>query len=230
MGIRHEVLPFLLAAPPVGVAAGLCCRLLGGGAARCVWTGAVPAAVLGAYLLYFFRDPERTPPDDPRAVVAGADGVLARISRPGPRAELGGAEAVRLSIFLSLFDVHVNRAPLGGASTFLGYRPGKRFFTFLDKSSEMNQHNAILIEGESTRCLLHQIVGPVARRVVYWPDHGRAVKIARGERIGMMKFGSRLDMYLPAAAVVIVAREGDRVRAGETVVARVTNPAPPPAE
>jgi len=171
-------------------------------------------------MLFFFRDPERTPPGDPDAVVAGADGKLVSVVDVGRREELG-TEAVRLSIFLSLFDVHVNRAPIAGKSTFLGYRPGKRLFTFQEKSSEVNQHNAILVEGTTTRCLVHQIVGPVCRRVVYWPDHDSAVDIDRGERIGMMKFGSRLDMYLPRDDVEIVASVGDHVRAGETVVARL---------
>jgi len=130
-------------------------------------------------------------------------------------------ECVRISIFLSLFDVHVNRAPLAGHSTFLGYFPGMRLFTFQEKSSEVNQHNKILIEGTRTRCLVNQIVGPVCRRVVYWPDHDKAVSVAMGERIGMMKFGSRLDIYLPASDVKIICKPGDIVHAGETIVARM---------
>jgi phosphatidylserine decarboxylase len=173
-----------------------------------------------AYFLYFFRDPDRTPPADQRAVVAGADGVVAAIKEVQESVYLK-TPCARISIFLSLFDVHVNRAPLAGKSTFLGYFPGKRLFTFQEKSSEVNQHNKILIEGEHTRCLVTQIVGPVCRRVVYWPPHDRAADLAMGERIGMMKFGSRLDIYLPAADVEVVAKVGDTVRAGETIVARV---------
>ena len=128
---------------------------------------------------------------------------------------------MRISIFLSLLDVHVNRAPIAEQSVFPGYFPGKHFFTFQEKSSELNQHNKILITGTGTRCLVNQIVGPVCRRVVYWPDHDKAVGVALGERIGMMKFGSRLDMYLPAGEVEIICKPGDTVRAGETIVARL---------
>ena len=180
--------------------------------------GAAAAAVLGAYMLYFFRDPERTPPGDPDAVLAGADGLIAGVADVREDRYLR-ADAVRVSIFLGLFDVHVNRAPIAGRVAFLGYFPGRRFFTFQEKSSEHNQHSKILIEGERSRCLIHQIVGPVCRRVVYWLELGRHVR--KGEPIGMMKFGSRLDMYFPRQDVAVVVKRGDRVRAGESVVARM---------
>jgi len=115
--------------------------------------------------------------------------------------------------------VHVNRAPIGGRVGFLRHFPGKRYFTFQDKSSEWNHHNAILIEGPQIACLVKQIVGPVARRVVYWLTLDQV--LAKGERIGMMKFGSRLDIYLPAAEVDVVVAPGAKVRAGETIVARL---------
>jgi phosphatidylserine decarboxylase len=104
---------------------------------------------------------------------------------------------------------------------FLGYFPGRRFFAFQEKSSELNQHNKILIEGPRTRCLVTQIVGPVVRRVVYWLSHETPTPVRAGDRIGMMKFGSRLDIYLPAGDVEIMAKRGDRIRAGETVIARI---------
>jgi len=197
----------------------------------------VLGAVLCAYFLYFFRDPERTAPAEADAVVSGADGRIAGISTVSPDdmrrlagfcglagddlAAFTASDVTRISIFLSLFDVHVNRAPIAGESRFLGYFPGKHFFTFHEKSSENNQHNSILISGSGTHCLINQIVGPVARRVVYWPDHDRSVRLEKGDRIGMMKFGSRLDMYLPAVDVDVLVSEGDKVRAGETVVARL---------
>ena len=183
------------------------------------WSCVFPAAICAGYLFFFFRDPERKPPGDPSVIVAGADGRVTSVAMLREDKYLQ-ADCVRISIFLSLFDVHVNRAPLAGRSTFIGYFPGKHLFTFQKKSSEVNQHNKILIEGARTRCLVTQIVGPVCRRVVYWPDHGRAVEVALGERIGMMKFGSRLDMYFPADDIKVVCRPGDIVRAGETVVAR----------
>ena len=218
--VRPEVIPFILVALGAGVVVALACALFRVPWPKAAWPGAVVAIVFSGYFLYFFRDPERRPPADPDAVVAGADGVILRISDVREDRHLK-ADCVRISIFLSLFDVHVNRAPIGGRSRFLGYVPGKHFFTFQEKSSEFNQHNAILIEGDRTRCLVYQIVGPVARRVVYWPDHDKAVPLKAGDRIGMMKFGSRLDMYFPKADIAVTAKEGDTVTAGETVVARI---------
>ena len=220
MHVRVEVLPFLLASWSFGVA-----LLLGVRWRRRPWRTSVSfgigaAVILCAYFLFFFRDPERIPPGDADAVLAGADGTVAAITEVQEDEYLKTA-CVRISIFLSLFDVHVNRAPISGQSTFLGYFPGKRLFTFQEKSSDVNQHNKILIEGDRIRCLVCQIVGPVCRRVVYWPPHDTPLEIVAGERIGMMKFGSRLDMYLPMEDVAVSVRPGDRTRAGETIVARV---------
>jgi phosphatidylserine decarboxylase len=241
MMVRQEVLPFLGA---VWIAAGVLLGLLlatragRAGRGRLVGIAAVFGVVLSGYMLWFFRDPPRPAPTDANAVVAGADGRLAalrtltreelvsHLERVGVGEEqvgrLAQGDCVRISIFLSLFDVHVNRAPISGLSTFLGYFPGKRYFTFQEKSSEENQHNAIFMANERTCCLVTQIVGPVCRRVVYWPDPDAAVPLKAGDRIGMMKFGSRLDMYLPASDVEVVARVGDRVRAGVTVVAQLS--------
>lgn len=220
MSIRIEVMPFLAASFGVGVVVVAVCRLLRMEWPVAVLAGVVPMIVLGGYMCFFFRDPDRAPPTDGELIVAGADGILARITEvEEPRFQ--DPRAIRISIFLTLFDVHVNRAPIAGEATFLGYYPGKRLMTFDEKSSEQNQHNAILIEGEHTRCLVKQIVGPVCRRVVYWPDHERAVHLGAGERIGMMKFGSRLDMTFPRDDIVVVADLGARVQAGETVIARL---------
>ena len=220
MPIRLEVIPFIVA---VGLVFGLLAIILRARkhpAGRLFLFCAAPAVVCAAYFLFFFRDPERTAPADPSAIVAGADGRVMSVTSMKEEAFLK-TDCVRISIFLSLFDVHVNRAPIAGQSAFLGYFPGRHFFTFQEKSSDVNQHNKILITGAGTRCLVNQIVGPVCRRVVYWPDHDKAVSVAMGERIGMMKFGSRLDMYLPASEVDVICKRGDIVRAGETIVARV---------
>lgn len=220
MRIRAEVWPFLFAVLlGLGLMA-LGLRWTGCPWVRLSWLCGGPACLLAGYFLYFFRDPERTPPGDVAAVVAGADGTVAAIAEVYEGRYLK-ASCVRISIFLSLFDVHVNRAPMAGKSTFLGYFPGKRLFTFQEKSSDVNQHNKILIVGEKTQCLVCQIVGPVCRRAVYWPPHDKAVGVAMGDRIGMMKFGSRLDLYLPKEDVVLSVKPGDRVRAGETIIARV---------
>ncbi|MDD5679491.1 MAG: phosphatidylserine decarboxylase [Kiritimatiellae bacterium] len=220
MPIRPEVSPFIVAVILVFGLLALVLRARKYPASRVFWFCAAPAMVCMAYLLFFFRDPERTPPADAAAVVAGADGRVVSVTHLHEDAFLK-TDCVRISIFLNLFDVHVNRAPIAGQSAFLGYFPGRHFFTFQEKSSEVNQHNKILITGTGTRCLVNQIVGPVCRRVVYWPPHDKAVDVALGERIGMMKFGSRLDMYLPAGDVEILCKSGDTVRAGETIVARV---------
>jgi len=234
VGVRVEVVPFLVVAVVLAAVLAAFCRFLGVSGTAAGIAALAFGLILWAYLLYFFRDPERTPPSDPDAVVAGADGVIARIVTLQPaefdrcarfsgltdRGRFATGAVVRISIFLSLIDVHVNRAPIAGTSRFLGYFPGKHIFTFKEKSSDYNQHNSIVIEGERTSCLFNQIVGPVARRVVYWPDHDKPVRLTIGDRVGMMKFGSRLDMYFPDGDVAVLCREGDGVRAGETVIAR----------
>jgi len=220
MTIRPEVLPFVGGVVLVFGLLALILRMRAVSGKRVAWICVLPAVIGVIYLMYFFRDPNRTPPGDADAVVAGADGTVAAITNVYEGGYLK-TDCVRISIFLSLFDVHVNRAPISGKSTFLGYFPGKRLFTFQEKSSEVNQHNKLLIEGEHTRCLVNQIVGPVCRRVVYWLPHDKPAEVAMGDRIGMMKFGSRLDIYLPADSVDVVARRGDTVRAGETIIARM---------
>jgi len=236
MAVRPEVIPYVGIALVCGLVLCVVCRwLLRAKWRRSLLSGIVFAAVLSVYFLYFFRDPERTAPSDAAAIVSGADGRIAGVAALSPDSmrRLAGfcglegddletfvaSDVTRISIFLSLFDVHVNRAPIAGDSRFLGYFPGRHFFTFREKSSEYNQHNSILISGAGTHCLINQIVGPVARRVVYWPDHDRSVRLEKGDRIGMMKFGSRLDMYLPSRDIEVTVSEGDKVRAGETVVA-----------
>ncbi len=197
---------------PLLVAAG--CFLLGwqGGAAGFSAAG----VVLCAFMVYFFRNPERTPPADPSALVAGADGLIRAVETIREDKHLK-ADTVRISVFLSPFDVHVNRSPMAGQVKFLDYTPGKHILTIQNAASEYNEHSNILIEGASSRCLVKQIVGPIVRRVIYWLTLGQSV--GRGDVIGMMKFGSRLDMYFLGSDVQVVVKKGDRVRAGETVVA-----------
>lgn len=208
-----EVLPFFFGALIVFGLLGLLFKRLRW--KRTAGTFIVLGLVAAGYMLYFFRDPQRLPPADPAVIVAGADGVVMSV-KDLREDEYLKTDAVRISIFLSLFDVHVNRAPIAGKIAFLGYFPGARYFTFQEKSSELNQHNSILIEGQ-TKCLVNQIVGPVARRVVYWLELNQMVQ--KGDRIGMMKFGSRLDMIFPKADVDVTVKSGDRVQAGVTVVA-----------
>ncbi len=220
MNIRPEVLPFIFVVLAVFGTLVAILRLKRVAWRKLILACGVPSLILAAYFLYFFRDPERRPPVDFDAVLAGADGRVSSVTEIYEDKYLG-TNCVRISIYLSLFDVHVNRAPISGMSSFLGYFPGKHLFTIQEKSSEVNQHNKFLIDGDSTRCLVCQIVGPVCRRVVYWPPHDKPFDIAAGDRIGMMKFGSRLDMYLPAEDVTVSVKPGDVTRAGETIVARV---------
>jgi phosphatidylserine decarboxylase len=182
-------------------------------AAVTLWAVGVGGA---AFMLFFFRDPDRTPPSDPAAFVSGADGVVRRVEVM-PEDTFLKTETVRVSVFLSVFNVHVNRSPLAGQVIDLRYTPGKKLFAFLDAASEYNEHTSVLIHGDRTRCLVRQIVGPVARRVVCWLRPGETV--GRGGRLGIMKFGSRMDVFFPQSEVTVQVTKGDRVVAGETVIA-----------
>lgn len=170
------------------------------------------------FMLYFFRDPERTPAGGPDEFVSAAEGVVRSVESIDETRYLK-CPAVRISVFLNPFNVHVNRHAMGGVIREAGYTPGRHLFTMDARSSEYNEHSSILIEGERTRCLERQIVGPIVRRVVYWQEAG--ARVEKGQRLGMMKFGSRMDVYFPAADVEAVVKRGDRVRAGETVIARL---------
>jgi phosphatidylserine decarboxylase len=218
MHFRGEVLPFLAATVVFSLVLALVLRVCGMSCIKASVISSCVGLVVAGYMMYFFRDPDRVTPSDSNAVIAPADGKIALIVNMH-ESEYLKTDTVRISIFLSLFNVHVNRSPISGKSKFLGYFPGKRLFTFDEKSSEFNQHNAILITGEETSCLLKQIVGPVCRRVVYWPDHDNEVLLKAGDKIGMMKFGSRLDMYFPVDSIKVNAKVGDVVRAGETIIA-----------
>lgn len=216
MRFRKEVLPFIAAAVSLGLLSALPAQYVVGTAAAAVALAAT--ALSCAYLLYFFRDPPRYSPRDPDLIVACADGVVASIKSVKETQHLQ-VQTTRISIFLSLMDVHVNRAPIVGKVRSATYHPGKRYFTFLDKSSEYNQHSAIVLDGPRISVLIHQIVGPVARRVVYWLEPGQ--ELAPGDAIGMMKFGSRLDLYVPSDRAELWVLPGQRVRAGETILGRV---------
>ena len=178
----------------------------------------VLGVVLAAFMLYFFRDPERVGPSDDSLIVAGADGLVRAIEEIRDPLHLN-TDTVRVSVFLSPFNVHVNRSPMGGTVSALSYTPGKHLLTVVNASSEYNEHSSILIDGPQTRCLVRQIVGPIVRRVVYWLQMNQPIQ--RGDRIGMMKFGSRLDMYFPKADVRILVKKGDKVVAGVTPIAKI---------
>ncbi|WP_067732858.1 phosphatidylserine decarboxylase [Novosphingobium naphthalenivorans] len=193
------------------------------------WVG-WPLAVLTLCVLAFFRDPVRVTPQDDRCIVAPADGLVTLIQKVPPPRELtidDGSGALplpvdpvtRISIFMSVFDVHINRAPIGGTVQRVIYIPGKFVNADLDKASEENERQHILIErGDGTRICFTQIAGLVARRIVPFIKPGDI--IAAGQRIGLIRFGSRVDVYLPAGTEPRVLM-GQRIVAGETVLAEM---------
>jgi phosphatidylserine decarboxylase len=178
------------------------------------WLG----TVLTAWCAYFFRDPVRVTPVADGLVVSPADGRVSLVVNavPPPELALGDRALPRVSIFMSVFDCHVNRAPVGGRIACIAYTPGKFLNADLDKASEDNERNALVIESLAGNIGVVQIAGLIARRIVGWVKEGQ--QIGAGERIGMIRFGSRVDVYLPAGAVPRVS-EGQTALAGETVIA-----------
>ncbi|MAA98310.1 MAG: phosphatidylserine decarboxylase family protein [Stappia sp.] len=177
--------------------------------------------ILTAWVCYFFRDPPRVTPIDDDLVVSPADGTVCQIGQAVPPAELdlGSEPMMRVCIFMNVFNCHVNRAPMGGRITRLAYRAGKFMNAESDKASEENERNGMVIESGETRIGVVQIAGLVARRIVCFVNEGE--NIGAGERFGLIRFGSRLDVYLPETASVKVA-VGQTMIAGETVVADLT--------
>lgn len=173
---------------------------------------------LTAFVAYFFRDPDRDVPRDPSVITSPADGRVVLIDK-APDEELSpGKEGTLVSIFLSVFDVHINRSPVAGKITSVNYRRG-RFLVAMDhRSSVENEQNVVAIENESVRVVFKQIAGLIARRIVFWKTAGSDV--ALGERVGLIKFGSRVDVLLPANVTVTV-KKGDRVKGGISVIGRV---------
>jgi phosphatidylserine decarboxylase len=183
-------------------ASGLVCWLAG------LWFGA-PLWLLALFCLYFFRDPERTIPADPVAV-SPADGKVVVV-----KAE--SATLNRISIFLNIFDVHVNRAPVAGTIDAVEYRRGRFHVASREKCSVENEQNVVTIKGEGSPVVFKQIAGLIARRIVFTKKPGD--RVATGERIGLIKFGSRMDVLLGPEWEIVV-HPGQRVSAGSTVIAR----------
>lgn len=172
------------------------------------------------WCLAFFRDPDRATPALPGLAICPADGKLLPVVQAAPPAELGMGDAprTRLSIFMNVFNVHVNRNPVSGMVTAMAYRPGKFFNASFDKASEQNERMSIRLRPDdgSGDIAVVQIAGLVARRIVCDIVQGEPVK--RGERFGIIRFGSRVDVYLPQGWRVLAAA-GSKVRAGETILA-----------
>jgi phosphatidylserine decarboxylase len=177
---------------------------------------------LTIWCYYFFRDPERVPPARPGMVLSPADGVVSLIEPAVPPAELGMEDKAltRVSVFMNVFNCHVNRTPVTGEVTAIAYRPGKFFNASLDKASEDNERNSLRVRLEDGRELaVVQIAGLVARRIVCFIEPG--VRLAAGDRFGLIRFGSRVDVYLPPGVEPLVAI-GQTMIAGETVIAELS--------
>jgi phosphatidylserine decarboxylase len=185
------------------------------------WLGVVATA----WCAYFIRDPVRATPVREGLIVAPADGRISQIAMAPPPAELdlGVVPRLRVSIFMSVFDVHVNRTPVTGQIERIAYRPGKFVNADLDKASEENERNGIVIRAGEHRIGIVQIAGLVARRIVCFVREGQTVNV--GDRVGLIRFGSRVDIYLPEGTRALVA-EGQTSIAGETVIADLAPGAP----
>jgi phosphatidylserine decarboxylase len=211
--LRAARIPFALmvkdayrfAVPPLIM--GIVCLLFGW-----KWAGGV-LIFLGLFVFYFFRDPERVIPRDPGIVVSPADGHIVEIV---DQEILNGISGHRITIFLSIWDVHVQRAPVAGRISGVVYRPGRFYAAFRSRASQENEQNIISIEAPRGTLVFKQIAGAIARRVLCWKGEGETVSL--GERVGLIRFGSRVDLWLPPEAQV-TARRGQKVKGGESILA-----------
>lgn len=177
----------------------------------------IPGALLILYTFYFFRDPERSAPDDPGAVLAAADGVIADIVEI-EETEVTHCPMKRVAIFLSVFDVHTNRAPIAGKVVFSERRVGRFLDARHPDATRLNECRTWAFEDGPVTVVVRQITGAIARRIVAWSRVGDTLK--KGERFGMIRFGSRTEVYLPMHAEIAV-KVGDRVQGGATTIARL---------
>jgi phosphatidylserine decarboxylase len=180
---------------------------------------AIIPCLLAFFFLWFFRDPERAIPQEAGAVVSPGDGTVTDVAT----ATVGGQEQTRLSIFLSVFDVHVNRSPIMGVVREVRYQRGRYLNAMNQASADLNEQNIVTVEGDGQRVVFKQIAGLLARRIVFHPKVGD--RLERGQRVGLIKFGSRVDVVLDASARVNV-KVGDRVKGGASVLAYLPSPGP----
>lgn len=177
--------------------------------------------ILTAWCVYFFRDPNRIVPQDPNLVISPADGMVVGIESmvPPKSFDMGDEERVRISIFLNVFDVHVNRMPMAGTVKQVIYQPGQFLNASLDKASDQNERNTVILETTDKQIIaVTQIAGLIARRILCDCKEDDALKA--GQRYGLIRFGSRMDIYLPKGAQALVC-EGQRTIGGETVLADI---------
>lgn len=174
----------------------------------------IPCVLLAAFFLWFFRDPERAVPDTPGAIVSPADGKVTDISE----VTVDGQKRTRISIFLNVFDVHVNRSPIAGRIRDIRYQHGKYLNAMNEACAEQNEQNIVTVEGGDQTVVFKQIAGLLARRIVFIKKLGDSVE--RGERVGLIKFGSRTDILLSPMAKIEV-NTGDHVKGGASILAYV---------
>src|SRR5579864_4761832 len=193
---------------------GLPLLLLGAVAYLAQWTiVAVVLVCLALFVFSFFRDPNRVIPVEPGAIVSPGDGRVVVVTDE----EDAGRQGKRISVFLAVWNVHVNRAPAAGVITKLEYRPGKFLAAMRERASVENEQNVFTLSTDAGEMVFKQIAGLIARRVVSWKKQGE--RVARGERIGLVRFGSRVDVWVPKEAE-IVAKLGDNVKGGSSVLAK----------
>ncbi len=181
------------------------------------WIG----VILVGWCIYFFRDPDRVTPKEPNLIISPADGVIQLVTNSTPPAELemGHTQMRRISIFMSVFDCHVNRSPIEGEVIKTAYKPGKFLNASLDKSSEDNERQSLNLQNQDgVNIAVVQIAGLIARRIICWTREGRQLRA--GEKFGMIRFGSRVDIYLPIKTRIL-AIPGQRTIGGETPIAQL---------
>ena len=178
-----------------------------------VWPVMAPFAFVALFMRYFFRDPARIIPNGEGLIVSAADGRVTRIE--------DGEDSKLVSVFLSPLDVHINRSPIRGVIKNITYTEGKKLPATNDNTSFLNERNSLVIEGEGMTITCTQIAGILARRIVCWPKSGD--NLQRGQKFGLIKFGSRTDVRMPGHVKIVVS-VGDRVKGGETIIAKLSEP------
>jgi len=176
------------------------------------WPYAIPVILLGAFCLWFFREPERQIPSDPGAIVSPGDGKVTDVAI----VNVAGAPRARISVFLNVFNVHVNRSPIAGVIRDVTYQRGKFLNAMATNSAEENEQNIVTVEGDGRTVVFKQIAGLIARRIVFNLKAGDTV--ARGQRVGLIKFGSRVDILFDSDAAIQV-KLGDHVKGGSSILA-----------